>query len=218
MAQTDHIFFATYARLDKTCGDRSSTIKGEAYAVGAELAFSTDSYVSERGKDYPIGIVSSAGGEVAGFLPANQVTRYCRLAEKGWTIRVICSAVGYNSDVSYWLEVALIACEPQHAAALEPFVKGVAERIGKGERPDIRLNPKLIDEALEDPALYTRLKKTPYPKLPKGEVYYKKERTATEAMIVAGANNNPGCWAGTVLFYVGAIAIVAAFVWFLFFR
>ena len=218
MAQTDHIFFATYARLDKTCGDRSSTIKGEAYAVGAELAFSTDSYVSERGKDYPIGIVSSAGGEVAGFLPANQVTRFCRLAEKGWTIRVICSAVGYNSDVSYWLEVALIACEPQHAAALEPFVKGVAERIGKGERPDIRLNPAELDAALANPSFYTQLKKTSYPKLPKGEVYYKKSRTTTETMIVEGAKGNPGCWAGTILFYVAAAAVVAGFVWFFFFR
>ena len=218
MAQTDHIFFATYARLDKTCGDRSSTIKGEAYAVGAELAFSTDSYVSERGKDYPIGIVSSAGGEVAGFLPANQVTRFCRLAAKGWTIRVICSAVGYNSDVSYWLEVALIAYEPQHAEALEPFVKGVAERIGKGERPDIRLNPAELDAALANPSFYTQLKKTSYPKLPKGEVYYKKSRTTTETMIVEGAKGNPGCWAGTILFYVAAAAVVAGFVWFFFFR
>lgn len=218
MAQNDQIYFGAYCRLDKTCGDRSSTIKGEVYAVSSELRFTADSYVSERGKDYPLGIVSSTSGEVAGFLPANQVTRFCRLAEKGWTVRVICSAVGYNSDVSYWLEVALIAYEPQHAAAFEPFVEGVAERIGKGERPDIRLNPAELDAALANPSFYTQLKKTSYPKLPKGEVYYKKSRTTTETMIVEGAKGNPGCWAGTILFYVAAAAVVAGFVWFFFFR
>lgn len=219
MAQTDEKYFATYCRLEHEIGDASCKISSGSVFIGRELSFKREDYVDERGKDRCRGVISNDAGNVVGYLPEICARRVCDLAEDGWIVRIASWALMYNStDKRYYVEAAVIAYEPQYAEQLNPFVEGCFDRMGNGERPDIRLSPKQFDAALSDPSFYKSLKTVGRPKAKKDEAYYKDSRSAAEKMAIEGSKNNPGCWVGTILFYVALAAIVIAIVRFFFFN
>lgn len=219
MAHTDENYFATYCRLDHESADASCKVTSGSVYIGRELSFEREDYIDERGKERCRGIVSNHLGKIVGYLPEICARRVCDLAQDGWVVRMAPWALMYNSaDKRYYVEAAVIAYEPQHAKALDAFAEGCFDRMGNGERPDIRLSPKQLDAALKDPGFYKTLKTAGRPKAKKGEAYYKDSRSAAEKMAVEGSKNNPGCWVGTVLFYVVAIAAIAWLVWFFFIK
>lgn len=214
MAQTDARYYATYCKLDTASETEHCTVNGDAIAVGLELTFSTEDYVNERGKECVRGIVTNPVKQVVGYLPADCARRFCDLAKAGWTIRIAASAVGFHEkDRSFWIEAAIFAYEPEYKKMLGAFVNGCLDRIGKGDRPDIRLSEKLIDAALEDKNVCKTVRNTTYPKLPKGDAYYKRRRTQSEGMIMAGSARKPGCIVGTIAAYAVIIAVVVFLVW-----
>lgn len=219
MAQTDEKYFATYCRLDHESADASCKVSSGSVFIGRDLSFAREDYVDDRGKDRCRGVVSNHQGQVVGFLPEICARRVCDLAQAGWIVRVSAWALMYNSaDKRYHVEAAVIAYEPQYASQLDAFVDGCFDRMGNGERPDIKLSSKQFDAALADPGSYKTLKTTGRPKAKKNEAYYKDSRSAAEKMAIEGSRNNPGCWVGTVLFYVVLIGIIAAIVWFFFLK
>ena len=219
MAQTDERYYATYSRLDTTNEDLSCKVNADAISVGMEVNFTPETYFNDREKEVSRGIVTNLVDDPIGYLPANCARRFCDLAQDGWTVRVAVSAVGFQEATkSFWAEVAIFAYEPQYADALGAFVQGCMDRLVKGERPDIRLGDKNIDAALQDKKYYTTVRSVGHPSLPKGNVYYKKERTQSENLIMSAAERKPGCIVGTVVFYVVAIAVIGAFVYFTFLR
>ena len=216
MPQVYERYHATYCRLDTKSEDQSCKVNAEAIAIGLELTFHVEHYVNARGKDCTRGVVTNPIKQVVGYLPAECSRVFCDLQEQGWTVRVAASAVGFHEhDRSYWIEAAVFAYEvaPQLAKPLDAFVTGVLERLGKGERPDIRLSDSQIDEALKNDKFYKNVKVTKYPKLPKGDAYYKRQRTQSEAMIMAGSARKPGCIVGTIVAYAAIIAVVVFFVY-----
>lgn len=219
MALTDERYFATYCRLDTQSEELTCTVNGDGVGVGIELAFAYEDYVTERGKEAVRGLVKNPLGETVGFLPAECCRRVCDLAKAGWTVRVSASAVGFHeSDRTFWIEAAVFAYEPQYADALGAFVDGCLGRMGSGERPDIRLSGKTLDAALEDKKLYKTIRGTSYPKLKKGDAYYKRHRTTSESMIRSGSQRKLGCWVGTIAFYLVIALIVIAIVYVLFIK
>lgn len=220
MAITDERYFATYCRLDAQSEELTCTVNGDAVAIGIELSFEVEDYVTSRGKDAVRGIVKDVRGEkTLGFLPADCARRVCDLARAGWEVKIAASAVGFTEATRvFWIEAVVFAYEPAYEETLGAFVEGCLTRMGAGERPDVRLSAKQVDAALEDPKFYKSVRATQYPKLPKGDVYYKKQRTTSESMARAGAKGNIGCWAGTLLFYAVVAAIIVGVIWFLFLR
>lgn len=219
MAQTDEKYFATYCRLDHESAEATCKVSSGSVFIGRELSFKREDYIDERGKDRCRGVISNHMGKVVGFLPEICARRVCDLASSGWIVRVASWALMYNStDKRYYVEAAIIAYEPQYADKLNAFVEGCFDRMGNGERPDIRLSPKQFELALANPDFYKSLKTTGRPKAKKNEAYYKDSRSAAEKMAIEGSKNNPGCWAGTILFYVVLIAIVIGIVWFFFLK
>lgn len=216
MPQVFERYHATYCRLETASEDTTCKVNADAIAIGLELTLSVEHYVNARGKDCVRGVVTNPIQQVVGWLPANHSRVFCDLAEQGWTVRIAASAVGFHErDRSYWIEAAVFAYQPEDelAGPLGAFVTGVMERLGKGERPDIRLSDGQVDAALKDNAYYKAVKNTSYPKLPKGDAYYKRHRTQSEAMIMAGSARKPGCIVGTIVFYVAVIAAATFFVW-----
>ena len=219
MAHSDEKYFATYCRLEHEIGEASCKVSSGSVFIGRELSFKREDYVDERGKDRCRGVVSNHMGKVVGFLPEICARRVCDLAQDGWIVRIAAWALMYNStDKCYYVEAALIAYEPQYAQQLDAFAEGCFDRMGNGERPDIRLSPKQFDAALADLTFYKKIKTVGRPKAKKNEAYYKDSRSAAEKMAIEGSRNNPGCWVGTVLFYVVLAAIIAGIVWFFFLR
>lgn len=219
MPQVYERYHATYCRLETKSEDQSCKVNAEAIAIGLELTFHVEHYVNSRGKDCMRGVVTNPIKQVVGYLPADCSRVFCDLQEQGWTVRIAASAVGFHEyDRSYWIEAAVFAYEPGaegsgQEKALGAFVTGTMDRLGKGERPDIRLDDSQIDAALKNEQLYKQVKVTKYPKLPKGDAYYKRQRTQSETMIIAGNARKPGCIVGTVAAYAVIIAAVVFFVW-----
>lgn len=219
MPLTDERYFATYCKLDTQSGEQACTVNGDGIGVGIELGFTYEDYVNERGKETVRGVVSNPLGATVGWLPAECCRRVCDLAKAGWRVRVAASAVGFHeSDRTFWIEAAVIAYEPQYEDTLGAFADGCFTRMGTGERPDIRLSGKMLDAALKDKKFYKTVRATSYPKLKKGDAYYKRHRTASESMMRSGAQRKLGCWVGTVAFYLAVAIVVIAVVYLVFIR
>ena len=215
MAQTDSRYFATYCRLDDENGDIKCKVNAGEVAVGLELVFDHETYLNERNKETARCTAKNLLDKELGFLPASYARRLSDLADDGWIVRLASSALIFNEEnKSFYIEAAVIAYEPEYAEAFDAFFKGCLDRLGAGDRPDIRLSDKLIDAALEDPNFYKTVRNTTYPKLKKGEAYYKRNRSLSENMIIKGSERNIGCWIGTAFFWIVVIAAIFAFVYF----
>ena len=154
-----------------------------------------------------------------GFLPEQCGKAVCKAAREGSLVRLVISAVGFTEATKvFWLEVALCANDPDAPKGIEAFVEGCFKRVAAGERPNLTLSEKMYQVACEDESLYKRVKGSAYPKLPKGEAYYKRRRTASEGLVVNGSQRKPGCIVGTVVFYVVLVAVIAAVVYTLFIK
>ena len=219
MAQTDERYYATYCRLDKNSEGIETKIGPNNIIVGTEFTIKREDYVNERGKDRCRGVVTNIKGDMIGFLPETCARRVCDLISSGWVVRCAPWGLSYSKENgAYYVDVAVICYEPQYAEYLGAFAEGCFERLGKGERPDLKLGDKLLNAALQDKSFYKTVRNIGHPKQKKGEAYYKTGHTFAEDMAIEGSKNNPGCWVGTIAFYVAIIAIVASIVYFLFLR
>lgn len=214
MSDTD-IYYAAYCRLDTRSGDSHVIVDGNTVVIAAELAYTEQLHVTERGKEVER-IVLSRGDQALGFLPDDVCKQVKKRLEQGWELRAFSSAVAFEKrDDSYWVEAAVFCYDPRESAAIDAFIATTVKRIAKGEHPAISLSPKELQQVIETKGEWAQNAAQKLPKLPKGSAYYKTKRTMTENLAYAAAEGNKGCYVGL---FVVVFCIIFTIVWFLFLR
>ena len=202
-------YYATYCQLENTSGDSYIKVDGNTLVIGAELAFTSQLHVTERGKEVKR-IVLSRGEMAMGFLPDKVYKRVAKFLDDGWTCRAFTSAAIFNKS-----EVAVICYAPGKGDAFDTFVSSIAKRIAKGEHPAVALSSKEVERVIETDGQWAATKSQKLPKLAKGSAYYKTKRTMTENMAYAAAEGNKGCYVGL---FVVIFIIIFSIIWFIFLR
>ena len=209
------IYYACYCQLEHTSGDSYIRVDGNTLVIGAELTFTQQVHVTEKGKEVPR-IVLSRGDQAMGFLPDKTYKQVMKLLDKGWICRAFVSLAVFNKNEDrYWGEVALICYDKKNEDVFNFFTDLIVKRISKGEHPVIDLSPKEVEHVIEAKGQWASTGEVKLPKLNKGSAYYKTKRTMTENMAYAAAEGNKGCYIGL---FIVVFIIIFSIIWFLFLR
>jgi hypothetical protein len=211
----DQTYYATYCRLESTNADSHVTVDGNTLVIGAELAFTPQVHLTEKGKEVAR-IVLGRGNQAMGFLPDDVYKRVEKLRDAGWICRAFTSVAVFDKlENAYWSEVAIFCYEQEGQEIFDTFVNGMVKRIAQGEHPAVSLSPKELEQVIESQGSWLGTKQLKLPKLAAGSAYYKTKRTMTENLAYAAAEGNKGCYAGL---FVVVFTIIFSIVWFLFLR
>ena len=202
----DKTYCGFYCRLLPDCDEKHVGIHGDRVAVGQEVSFIFENYVNSRDKDSQRILVLNLANEPIGFIPQKEAKRLVQLNAQGWICRVAISAVGFkDADRTYFAEAAIICYELNAAHAFNPFAEHCFKQLANGSRLELNLSDKLVRRIERGEDIFDSIKLTRYPKLPKGEVWYKTKRSITEKMIISASQRKVGCFIGA-----GATALIAA--------
>lgn len=142
--------------------------------------------------------------------------------QKGWTIRCLLAYSVYKAEDKTIYGAA--ACfyydpsDPEITKALEAFIARTVERINHRAHFNLKLSQEHFTRIIESQGRWFLIKEEPWPKLPKGSVYYRRRRTFSDRMIDAANRGNKGCLVASWLSMFVIIAGIILLVWFFFFR
>ena len=208
-------YYASYCKLDNTNGDSIIKVDGNTMVIGAELSFTNQVHVTQKGKEVPR-IVLARGDQAMGFLPGKEYKKVVELQEKGWICRAFLSLAVYNKlENMYWGEVALVCYSKDYEEEFGVFCDKLAKRLSKGGRPAIVLSSKEAARLIETKGQWAEMKEIKRPKLEVGSAYYKTRRTFAENMAYAAAEGNKGCYVGL---FIVVFIIIFSIIWFIFLR
>ncbi|MCD8200417.1 MAG: hypothetical protein LUD25_05665 [Coriobacteriaceae bacterium] len=211
MGAASDIYYGAYCKTEAKTSDMSSRLGGNAVIVGNEVPMSTETIVTERGKEIPQVTVGIDEEQPIGCLPQGVGSKVALLQGKGWECHAYPSVIGYNqNDQKFWCEVAVVCYSTDHKKEFDAFCKKLTQRLGKGDHPDIDLSNKLVDRVISSGGTWCEMRTLPLPKLEKGNVYYKKHRSAADRAANAAVRNPRGCYIAIAVVVV--VIIIAALI------
>lgn len=202
----DTRYFGGYSRFDTVSREAGGTLAGADCIVG-------DVYSIEFDNDENGSIVAwlvNKFGKRIGYFENKTSRRLCVFSASGWTLRASLALVAYSGDKNqgkHWGYAALICNDKHFDTEVELFYNNIREKIAEGERPNIELMPRAIDEMLASggswmPATSAKLD------VKKGAAIVKDKRTATERLVESGRKRSLPSILISVVFYGAIIALV----------
>lgn len=130
---------------------------------------------------------------------------------KGWTVVALLACVSFADDPKpgkYAGQVVLIAYDQANAGSFDMFVKTIGEQLGKGIRPAVDLGADGIRKVIESGGAWVPTGRVPLPKLKKGSVYIKSERSNTDRLVAQAREKRIGCTVASWGFIIVVIAAI----------
>lgn len=204
MAETP--YFGQYFRFEtedkRKAADLLSTnnLVGDRYRVEfMEEDEGTKAWLVNRFDDR-IGFLDGAGAYEA------------RLAiARGWTTVAFLSFVAYTQNPEpgfYWGEVALIAYDSRYEDEMSVFLEALADSMGNGVRPKIDFGKDAFNQIIETKGSWFPKNRVKMPEMEKGTAVVKDHRTANDHLIEQARKGNVGCYIGSWVFLLAAVAAI----------
>jgi hypothetical protein len=191
--------------------------EGMSYLAGGEGIIGTK--VDYCWLDGCLQLVTHAGQTIAS-LKADDAKRICEHLDKGWQVSLFLSLVIVDQvNHTHLAELACLCYSPEACAgdftqAMETFTGNIAYRIAKGEHPGLALSEDQFVRVLESGGTWYLTKKVELPELQKGQIYYRRRRSAGEGLIEMAYQGKLGCKIAAIVFWVVFfVAIIALAIW-----
>ncbi len=130
--------------------------------------------------------------------------------EQGWTVSALLAYVAFTDHPQpgiYWGEAAVIAYDPQYEA-FQTYTKKLSARLAEGIRPVLTLGDQGVSKVLDSHGEWAPSKTLAALKSKPGTAFLKTRRGAMDKLIEQGRNKNKGCYLGTLLVFIGLLALI----------
>lgn len=199
-------YFGQYAKFITVDKDEAGALVGPDNIVGD---FYTIENVYENGERQTW--IVNAWNIKMGILSEEIAEEIDLCDAKGWNTVALLSYVAYtqNEEVgTYWGEVAIVSYDPAYEKEFQVFLKKLRAKMASGVRPDLNLGTKALNELIQKGGNYMPSGRVPMPKLSKGQVFVKQERTTTEYLVNQAREGNKGCYFLSYAFIFIVIALI----------
>ncbi len=146
-----------------------------------------------------------------------------RALQKGWGVHCYLAYSTYSAQEKSIKGTAVCFCYDSElgeeiTSALTAFIKNTVDRIAHRSYLKLELDQEQFTKIIESKGQWYLIKEEPWPKLDKGEVFYRRRRTTTDRLIDAANRGNKGCLVASWIGLFVIIAGIALLVWLFFFR
>lgn len=198
------ICFGTYVRFSTPSREKGAVLLGSDNFIGD--IYSLETVPSEEG-GYTTWLVNRFGAKVATLDPSF-VYKVQTFEARGWTLRALLSFVAYDQEAEqYWGEVALLFNDPHYDDAFEPFALALREKMADGFRPEVDYTEQAAREIINSKGTWFPTGRVDMPKLESHNVVVRHRRSASDRLVEAGRERNPGCMVATYVIWA-ALAVV----------
>lgn len=200
-------YFGAYT--DFSCPDRkmASGFMGADNLVGDPYTIEMD-YAEQKRQAW---IVNPFGFRM-GVLDEKIAQKIDVFEAKGWKVTALLACVIFTEEPkpgTFSGQVALFAYDPAHEEAFSAFVKTIGSELAKGIRPAIDLGSDGVSRVLSSKGTWVPTGRVALPKVKKGSMILKSERSSTDKLVAQARKSRVGC---TVASWGFIIIVVAAII------
>ncbi|MEG1745795.1 MAG: hypothetical protein RRX88_01575 [Raoultibacter sp.] len=199
-------YFGSYARYD-TANKRDAAVLLGADSIVGDL-FEIE-FVLESGTR--TAWIKNRFGARVGYFDA-EISHQLSLCEaKDLNIVAVLSFVAFTENPEpghYWGEAALIAYDAQYTDVFLSFIERIAEKMADGVRVDVAIHQKSLEQLVAAPTTWLPSRRVEMPARQPGTVVLKSRKKMSERVIEQGRRGHFGCYVGSWVFLLAAIALV----------
>lgn len=202
----DSRYFGGYSRFETTSREAGGVLAGADCIVGDVY---TIEFENEENGSIVAWLVNKFGKRI-GYFENKTSRRLCVFSASGWTLRASLVLVAYSGDKNqgkHWGYAALICNDKHFDSQVELFYNNIRAKLANGDRPNIELPPRAIDEMLDSggswmPATSAKLE------VKNGAAIVKDKQTATEKLVESGRKRSLPSIIVSAVFYAAIICLI----------
>jgi len=209
----DRSYRGFYAGMDPCNKEGKIFLSGSEGIVGTELYF--------RQSDTGLELFTSDNRHIA-TMEKRASNNLTELLSQGWTIRCrLAYTLFIAENKTFSAQLACFCYAPwipeEQKEALENFIRNMTDRIASASHPSLTLTQEQFNRVLESKGEWYLTKDEPWPDLPKGSVYYRRQRTYKDRLVGAALKGNKGCLIASWAAMFVIIAAIIYAIWYFFF-
>lgn len=200
-------YFGAYHRFKTASKKEGGALMSADNLVGGRFSIEFE----RDGAGQTAWLANRFGKRVGYFEPG--LSRQLQLyAARGLELAAVLSYVGFSSEPApgeYFGECAVIAYDPAHDQAFSRFIEAVGKRTAEGMRPKVDLGAEGAAKVIESGGAWLPKQTMPQPPKEQGVVIVKDKQSLADRAVEQGRAGNKGCYAGSILFIIAVVALVA---------